>query len=108
MAKKGIVDTCKGFFEDHRHLKSHFGDLTDSAPLNQNVEEHLPNFISEILLQFLYKSYKFMFRKFGNVLERDEQVDRAQEEDGRCHARLSDGVPGFNYVKGSSHSGNIK
>ena len=50
MSKKGIADTCKGFFEDQRHLQSHFADLTGSSPLNQNVQDHLAKFISKITL----------------------------------------------------------
>lgn len=43
---------CRGFFLDARHMESHFEYLTESPPLNGNVEKYLRSFLGVYILRF--------------------------------------------------------
>ena len=50
--KKNVDQICRGFFEDSRHLGAHFQYMTDSPPLDQNIEENLKTFIGTVRYYF--------------------------------------------------------
>jgi len=47
-SKANISRICKPFFLDPRHLASHFHYMTDTKPLDENIQEHFTKFIGYV------------------------------------------------------------
>ena len=62
---------CRGFFMDSRHMESHFEYLTESPPLNGNVEKYLRSFLGVYIMRFTDHMFhiKLIFRSSGAVLD---------------------------------------
>ena len=60
-----VIDICKGFFMDPRHLMKQFAYITEHPPLNENVKQNLKTQIGlGIFLRVDFECYIF---KSGNL-----------------------------------------
>ena len=41
---------CRGFFEDQRHLSSHFEYITDCPSLAENIQKNIAPFLADMKL----------------------------------------------------------